>query len=118
VRLASDVGAVAIVTPTHSGRTARLVSSGRPATAVVAISSRVATRRRLALTWGVEAQACPERLPLEEMRTFAQDLICRRPGVKPGSRIVLTAGYPLEGRPTNLVTVVSAERRRGSARRG
>jgi pyruvate kinase len=116
VRLAEELSAVAIVTPTHSGRTARLVASGRPMTPVVAISSSGSTRRRLALSWGVEAFACPERLPLDEMRAFAQDLVARRPGVKSGRRIVLTAGYPLEGRPTNLVTVLAAERRRGSAR--
>jgi pyruvate kinase len=116
VRLASDVRAVAIVTPTHSGRTARLVAASRPTTPVVALSSRVATRRQLALTWGVEAEACPEQLPLDGMRAFAEELVGRRPGVKGGEKVVLTAGYPLEGRPTNLVTVLSAERYRGSGR--
>ena len=117
VRLADDSGAAAIVTPTHSGRTARIVASARPKSVVLAISSQTATRRRLALTWGVEAHECPASLPLDALRDFAQALVASRPGVKRGDPIVLTAGYPVEGRPTNLVTVLSVDRPRGSGRR-
>jgi pyruvate kinase len=116
VHLADDVHAVAIVTPTHSGRTARLVAASRPATEVVAISSRPETRRRLALTWGVESFACPAALPLDALRTFAERLVAGRTGVRRGASIVLTAGYPVEGRPTNLLTVLTVERPRGSVR--
>ncbi|HKV89921.1 MAG TPA: pyruvate kinase [Thermoplasmata archaeon] len=118
VRLAEEVGAVAIVTPTHSGRTARLVAASRPSTPVLAISSLGATRRRLALTWGVEAFECPAELPLDALRTFAERLAASRPGARPGAPLVLTAGYPVEGRPTNLVTALEVGRPRGSARPG
>ncbi|MCI4355892.1 MAG: pyruvate kinase [Thermoplasmata archaeon] len=116
VRLADESGAAAIVTPTHSGRTARIVASARPRSVVLAISSQAATRRRLALTWGVEAHECPASLPLDSLRDFAQALVATRPGVRRGDSIVLTAGYPVEGRPTNLVTVLSVDRPRGSGR--
>ncbi len=105
VRLAEGVGARAIVTPTHSGRTARLVARLRPACPVVALSSSVATRRRLALVGGVTSLPAPHHRDLVELRTLAAELVAR---AKVGTRgpVVLTAGYPVEGRPTNLVTLV------------
>jgi pyruvate kinase len=118
VRLAGEVGATALVTPTASGRTARLVASRRPQASIFAISASTATRRRLALTWGVEALPCPPNLTLEAMRVFARALVAARPGSKASDRVVLTAGYPVEGTPTNLVTVLSMAPSRGSVRPG
>lgn len=54
--LSSDLGVRAIVVPTRSGRTARLVSAERPAAPVVALASDVALCRRLSLSWGVTTQ--------------------------------------------------------------
>src|SRR5690606_27567706 len=47
------LGLQAIMVPTNSGRTARLVSALRPRVPVVAISPRVETVRRLNLLFGV-----------------------------------------------------------------
>ncbi|EQD47319.1 pyruvate kinase, partial [mine drainage metagenome] len=65
VALAESVGARAIVVPTHSGRTARLVARLRPACPILALSRLPLTRRRLALARGVEARPSPTigRLP-------------------------------------------------------
>jgi pyruvate kinase len=117
VRLAESVRAAAIVTPTHSGRTPRLVSSARPPCPILAVSSDGAVRRRLALSWGVEALECPSDLALDAMQRFAVELVRARLGPPRGASLVLTAGYPLEGRPTNLVTVLPVDAPRGSARR-
>ncbi|HUI38215.1 MAG TPA: pyruvate kinase, partial [Thermoplasmata archaeon] len=106
VDLAASMRAGAIVTPTHSGRTARLVASRRPSTPVVALSSQRSTRRQLSLTWGVEARRTPEHLTLLDLRAYAQRTLRGRPQIHPGVPVVLTAGYPIEGRPTNLVTVL------------
>ncbi len=105
VRLAEGVTARAIVTPTHSGRTARLVARLRPSCPVVALSSSAATRRRLALVGGVTSLPSPEHRDLVELRKRAVELVARANVGRPGP-IVLTAGYPVEGRPTNLVTLV------------
>ena len=105
VHLAREVGAGAIVTPTHSGRTARLVAARRPACPIVALSSVPQTRRRLSLVWGVVARPSPQHLSLSGLRDLAR-LEGRRIHAERGQPSVLTAGFPVEGRPTNLVTVI------------
>jgi pyruvate kinase len=105
VRLAEGVHARAIVTPTHSGRTARLVARLRPACPVVAISSQASTRRKLSLVAGVTSLPAPTHRDLVELRTRSAALV-REARIGARGPIVLTAGYPVEGRPTNLITLV------------
>jgi len=123
VQLAEGVGARALVTPTHSGRTARLVAALRPRCPIVALSSDPSVRRRLALVAGVEARAEPEHEELTGLARAAARLVGTLP-IPGRGPIVLTAGYPVEGRPTNLITVVDADLgpygeplRRGTGRR-
>lgn len=107
VRLAEGVNARAIVTPTHTGRTARLVARLRPNCPVVALSSSASTRRKLALVGGVVSLPAPVHRDLVELRSRAEELVVRA-GIGREGPIVLTAGYPVEGRPTNLVTLVDS----------
>lgn len=107
VELAEGVRARAIVTPTHSGRTARLVARLRPACPVVAISNSGATRRRLALVGGVVSLPAPVHETLVQLRAQAWELVGQA-GLTGTGPIILTAGWPVEGRPTNLVTLVDA----------
>jgi pyruvate kinase len=108
VTLAEGVGARAIVTPTHSGRTARLVAGLRPSCPVLALSRLSRTRRTLALVRGVEARPSPTYGRLPDLRQQAAEIVrtSRIPGEGP---VVLTAGFPVEGRPTNLVTLVELD---------
>ncbi|MCI4360610.1 MAG: hypothetical protein L3J91_02815, partial [Thermoplasmata archaeon] len=88
-------------------------------------STQAETRRQLSLVWGVRAAPAPPRVALAALRTLAVQSVTRAVGPLPSGRIVLTAGYPVEGRPTNLVTVVEmgeaptgrAGGQRGRARR-
>ncbi len=107
VRTAEAIRAGAIVVPTHSGRTARLVSRLRPAVPILALSRLETTRRHLALTWGVHTESVPARLSLDQLRRFAESASRRAFDLPGGRPVVMTAGYPVEGRPTNLVTVTS-----------
>lgn len=109
VRVAEALGAGAIAVPTHSGRTAGLVSGLRPAVPILGLSAERATLRRLALIWGVNARPAPRHLSLDALRGFAAREAARALGVAAGSPIVMTAGYPVEGRPTNLLTVAAAD---------
>jgi pyruvate kinase len=112
VRLAEDIHARALVTPTHSGRTARLVAALRPSTPIVALSRRPEIRRQLSLVRGVEARPAPDHRDLAGLSREARALVGRL-GLSGRGPIVLTAGYPIEGRPTNLLTIVDPTGSRG-----
>ncbi len=107
VQTAETTGARAIVVPTHSGRTAHLVSRLRPVVPILALSRLASTRRRLALSWGVRTAHVPARLSLDQLRRLAEQSARREYRLEPGRPVVMTAGYPVEGRPTNLVLVTS-----------
>lgn len=104
VELAHAVRARAIIAPTHSGRTATLISSFRPRVPIVALSAVPETRRRLGLVWGVASRPISARQPLTSLRARARRIALELDPT-PG-RVILTAGYPVDGRPTNLVTIV------------
>ena len=106
-RLAKAVGARAIVTPTKSGSTARLVAATRPDVPILALSSEPGVVAALCLTWGVVSRpltpAASTEALFEACRHEARSLGLARAG----ERIVVTAGLPLETPgTTNLVKVV------------
>ena len=99
------LGLAAIVVPTSSGRTARLVSALRPQVPILAISMRVETVRRLNLLFGVRSAVHGD---WRELRHLLDDCagIARREGVaKPGELIAVTAGLPDQDLGTNLFEV-------------
>jgi pyruvate kinase len=105
VTLAEGVWASAIVTPTHSGTTARLIAGLRPTCPVVALTRSSLVRRKLALIRGVEPRPSPTQGKIADLRHQAIDL-ARTSGLAKLGPIVLTLGFPVDGRPTNLVTLV------------
>jgi len=105
VGLAEGVGARMIATPTHSGRTARLVAALHTACPVVALSSSANVRRQLRLVGGVITRPAPVHSDLSRLSEATRQLPSEL-GFPTGGVAVLTAGYPLEGRPTNLLTLV------------
>jgi pyruvate kinase len=95
----------AIVVPTMSGRTARLVSALRPEVPILAISQRRETVRRLNLLFGVR---CALTEHWGELRDLLDDsaLIARQEGIaKPGELIAVTAGLPDQELGTNLFEI-------------
>ena len=76
--LSRDLEVRAVVVPTRTGRTARLVSAERPAAPIVALTHEPALARRLSLCWGLIAEvkseaelAKPQHAALEAVRRFA-----------------------------------------------
>ena len=99
------LGLAAIVVPTQSGRTARIVSALRPEVPILAISPREETVRRLNLLFGVR---CVLHDQWGELRDLLADsaMIARREGVaRPGELIAVTAGLPDQGLGTNLFEI-------------
>jgi len=105
VAAAYRLGIAAIMVPTSSGRTARLVSAHRPRVPVVAVSPSLATVRRVNLLFGVRSMLGPEwtslRALLDECAALAKEC-----GVADsGDIIAVTAGLPEQGLGTNLFEI-------------
>lgn len=69
--IAEDLNAAAILTPTHSGLTARMISKYRPRCPIVAATPFVGTARRLALQWGVQPLLVPESAGTDQVMSVA-----------------------------------------------
>jgi pyruvate kinase len=99
------LGLRAILVPTHSGRTARLVSALRPRVPVVAVSPRKETVRRLNVLFGVRCAFRDDWDDLRELLNYSAR-ITRELGVaESGDLIAITAGLPEQQLGTNLFEV-------------
>lgn len=96
--LAAEVRADAIITPTYSGRTARLVARHRPAAAIVAPAPSQTVMRQMQLIWGVRPVELPEPLPPGADRLEAAVRAAfRQGGVVAGQLAIVLAGHPSAG---------------------
>jgi pyruvate kinase len=105
-RAAYELGLTALVAPTLSGRSARLISAHRPTCPIYALSPGRETVRRCGLMWGVEAASMPRYEVTEDLVRAAAARVLELGWVKPGDRIGITAGLP-SGRPgtTSLLQI-------------
>ncbi len=95
---ARDLGLDALVIPTLSGRSVRLISAHRPTVPVYALSPGKETVRRCGLMWGVTAARIRRHEVTEDLIRDAEVRAVEEGWVKPGDRIGITAGLP-SGRP-------------------
>jgi len=104
--LAENIQAGHIVTFTHSGSTARLVSKYRPRQSILAVTPMEETYRRLALIWGVIPILVESAKDIDDMMDKAYTAVLNAGLVKRGETVVITAGIPV-GEPgnTNLINV-------------
>jgi pyruvate kinase len=103
---ADRIGAAAIVVPTISGTTARIVSRYRPLRRIVAASPDEVVRRRLLLHWGVVPIHVNREADSEAMIQGAIAATIRAGYAKNLDKVVVVAGLPL-GTPlqTNSVRI-------------
>jgi pyruvate kinase len=106
VQTAQELDAAAIVVPTLSGRSARLVSAHRPNRPVIALSPSRETVARCNLMWGVDGALMHHHAVTEELIKDAATKVRELNWLKPGDRVVITAGLP-SGTPgtTSLLQV-------------
>src|SRR6516165_4778727 len=95
---ARELHLAALVVPTLSGRSARLISAHRPQVPIFALSPGKETVRRCALMWGVEAASMRRHEVTEALIADAARRVVELGWVKSGARIGITAGLP-SGRP-------------------
>jgi pyruvate kinase len=104
--LAEDLGVAAIITPTRTGRTARLISRYRPRYPILAFSPQLTTVRQLILSWGVHPILVPEFTNVDEIVGKGITAALQQGWVTKGQRVVVTAGTPVDlPGTTNLITV-------------
>ncbi|WP_026584587.1 pyruvate kinase [Bacillus sp. J33] len=96
----------AIITPTESGHTARMISKYRPKAPIVAVTSNDHVSRRLALTWGVYPQIGQRATTTDDMLDIAVEESLNSGIVASGDLVVITAGVPVgEAGTTNLMKI-------------
>lgn len=119
VEAARHAGAKALLCPTLSGRTARILSTFRPHLPIIATSPEEVTLRRCCFYWGVEAVKARER---GDVRSVCMNSIqeTRTAGLlESGDVVVITAGDPLSSpmplnrsvtsdTPTNILIIAEA----------
>jgi pyruvate kinase len=105
-----QLGLKALVCPTLTGKTARLISSHRPQVPVLALSPRIETVRRCSIYWGVLAELNEEPDDTTALLDVCAEAAKRAGLAEPGDKIGITAGLPagLAG-GTNLFKVQVVE---------
>jgi pyruvate kinase len=105
VAAAYRLGLAAVVVPTTSGRTARLVSAYRPSVPVLAVSPRLETVRRMNLLFSVQAVQAPDWTSLRKLLADCA-VLAREQGIaKSGDLVAVTAGLPAQQMGTNLFEI-------------
>jgi pyruvate kinase len=104
--LALDLNASAIITPTSSGSTARMVAKYRPKAPIIAATANEETMRKLALIWGVDVIDLQETSNIDDYINTAVHNALNHGKINLGDLVIVTAGMP-QGTPgtTNLLKV-------------
>lgn len=103
---ALNLDVAAIITPTESGHTARMISKYRPKAPIIAVTAKEHVSRRLSLVWGVYPQIGSQAKTTDEMLESAIDASLSCNLVKHGDLVVITAGVPVgESGTTNLMKI-------------
>jgi pyruvate kinase len=103
---ALNLNVSAIITPTQSGSTARVISRYRPKTPIIAITSDERVMRRLALVSGVYPILGTSTTTTDDMLENAVQAATEQNLVKPGELVIITAGVPVnESGTTNIMKI-------------
>lgn len=95
VEAAKLVGAKAIMCPTMTGRTARIVAAFRPRLPILATSTDERAARRNCFTWGVECLQVGEQSGVMQICYASIRQACKEGFVDMDDLVVVTAGDPL-----------------------
>ena len=101
---AMDLNAAAILAPTESGYTAKVISRFRPACPIVAVCQSEKVRRQLAISWGVHSYLTGFVDSTDRLFSMSVEVARKEGAVKSGDTVVITAGVPIgKSGTTNLI---------------
>ncbi|MEJ8824969.1 pyruvate kinase [Variovorax humicola] len=100
----------AMVAYTSSGSSALRMARERPRAAIIGMTPRRATARRLALVWGVNPVLCHDVMNVTEMTEVAVATASKGGFAQAGQTVVIAAGMPF-GAPgtTNLLRIAQVD---------
>jgi pyruvate kinase len=99
------LGLKAIICPTSSGRTARLISAHRPRVPVLAVSQRLETVRRMNLLFGISSVQAEDWTSIRKLLDDCAALAKQQRIAESGDLVAITAGLPAQGVGTNLFEI-------------
>jgi len=103
---ADSFHAKAIICLTLTGSIARLISSWRPKTPIIAVSPRIEVIQRFGLTWGVYGMLNPLFYNTDVLLQDLPKVLKSLNIVNPGDYIVITAGIPISSMSsTNMLKI-------------
>ena len=107
--LAEDINAAGIMAATNSGFTASRMSKFRPAKMIIGATPYTKAYHQMAMMWGVVPIKAKYNAEVEELFDWFASEAVRSGLVEEGSKLVVTAGLPIEkGSKSNMVRVIAA----------
>lgn len=101
---AKDLSATAIIIPTQTGYTARMVSRFRPKCVIVSLSTDETVRRRMSITWGVVPCLCGMVDSTDRLFSLCVQSAKNEGLVQTDDIVVIAAGVPIgKTGSTNLI---------------
>ncbi|PKM95495.1 MAG: pyruvate kinase [Firmicutes bacterium HGW-Firmicutes-1] len=107
---AMNLNAKAIICPTHSGKTVRLIAMFRPSVPIIALTTNERTQRQMQLSWGVIPILIAEETSSDVLFYKSIQKAKSMGLVAPKDLVIITAGIPLGvAGSTNLMKVQEVE---------
>jgi len=98
-----DASIKAIITPTTSGYTPRMISRFRMETPIIALTNNEQLYRQLNAVWGVTPAYV--KTDTEAMQKYAKKLAATKQLVNPGDKVIITSGLSLASESTHIMRI-------------
>ncbi len=96
----------AVIAPTESGTTARMISKYRPGCPIISVTASEATARRLTLVWGAFPIVGSRVTSIDSILDESVEQSVKHKYVTHGDVVIITAGVPVgEAGTTNLMKI-------------
>ena len=105
VQMAYELDASAIITPTESGYTAKVISKYRPESTIVAYTPNGKVARHLNLRWGVVPIVGKEWNNVDEMISSVTAAALKKGFVKSGDKAIVTSGMKFAEGDTSTIRI-------------